>query len=177
MLTTDHHIALQQAADLLGERRAAEAMMAVEVLAARRPHDGATLALRARVLEAIAAIEPAVMSLELAAALSPEHPQAQLDLGHIYTERDRPSDAERCFKRALTLTGFAERRAEEARFLADPVAAIGARGMAAIREIGRRLDLDYCGVDFSVLPDGRLLIFEANATMLAHAEDPQGPFA
>ncbi|MDB5461514.1 MAG: hypothetical protein JWO72_3255 [Caulobacteraceae bacterium] len=72
---------------------------------------------------------------------------------------------------------FAERRAEEARFLADPEGALGARGMAAIRRIGLALDLDYCGVDFSVLPDGRLLIFEANATMLAHGEDPAGPFA
>jgi tetratricopeptide (TPR) repeat protein len=75
------------------------------------------------------------------------------------------------------MTGFAERRAEEAAFLDDPEAAIGARGMAAIRRVGRALDLDYCGVDFSVLPDGRLLIFEANATMLAHKEDPAGPFA
>jgi Flp pilus assembly protein TadD/glutathione synthase/RimK-type ligase-like ATP-grasp enzyme len=75
------------------------------------------------------------------------------------------------------MAGFAERRAEEAAFLEDPEAALGARGMAAIRRVGQALDLDYCGVDFSVLPDGRLLIFEANATMLAHREDPAGPFA
>jgi Flp pilus assembly protein TadD len=59
---------------------------------------------------------------------------------------------------------------EERRFLEDPAGALGERGMAALAEIGRRLDLDYAGVDFSVLPDGRLLIFEANATMLAHPE-------
>jgi Flp pilus assembly protein TadD len=75
------------------------------------------------------------------------------------------------------MTDFAERRAEEAAFLEDPQSALGARGMAAIRAIGKALDLDYCGVDFSVLPDGRLLIFEANATMLAHRENPEGPFA
>jgi glutathione synthase/RimK-type ligase-like ATP-grasp enzyme len=75
------------------------------------------------------------------------------------------------------MAGFDDRRAEEAAFLDDPQAAIGARGMAAIRRVGQALDLDYCGVDFSVLPDGRLLIFEANATMLAHSEDPAGPFA
>jgi Flp pilus assembly protein TadD len=69
------------------------------------------------------------------------------------------------------------RRAEEAAFLDDPSAALGSRGWAAIGRIGATLDLDYCGVDFSVLPDGRLLIFEANATMLAHPEDPAGPFA
>jgi Flp pilus assembly protein TadD len=75
------------------------------------------------------------------------------------------------------MTEHAERRAEEAAFLQDPRTALGARGMAAIRAMGRALDLDYCGVDFSVLPDGRLLVFEANATMLAHLEDPLGPFA
>jgi Flp pilus assembly protein TadD len=59
---------------------------------------------------------------------------------------------------------------EERRFLEDPAGVLGEHGMAALAEIGRRLDLDYAGVDFSVLPDGRLLIFEANATMLAHPE-------
>ena len=33
------------------------------------------------------------------------------------------------------------------------------------------MDLDYAGIDFSVLADGRLLFFEANATMLVHPED------
>jgi tetratricopeptide (TPR) repeat protein len=75
------------------------------------------------------------------------------------------------------MTPFDDRRAEEARFLADPEGALGARGMAAIRAIGQRLDLDYCGVDFSLVPDGRVLVFEANATMLAHAEDADGPYA
>jgi tetratricopeptide (TPR) repeat protein/glutathione synthase/RimK-type ligase-like ATP-grasp enzyme len=60
---------------------------------------------------------------------------------------------------------------EEKRFLADPESVFGAQTMQVIREIGKRLDLDYCGIDFSILPDGRLLIFEANATMLAHPEE------
>jgi Flp pilus assembly protein TadD len=70
-----------------------------------------------------------------------------------------------------------ERRAEEARFLADPEAVLGARGMAAVTAIGEALGLDYGGVDFAMLPDGRVLVFEANATMLAHPEDPAGPYA
>ncbi len=69
------------------------------------------------------------------------------------------------------------RQAEELGFLEDPKAALGARAMAAIGEIGRRLDLDYCGVDFALLPDGRVLLFEANATMLVHPEAPDSPFA
>ena len=75
------------------------------------------------------------------------------------------------------MTGRLERLDEEACFLERPDQALGERGMAAIRRIGEVLDLDYCGVDFSVLPDGRIVVFEANATMLAHLEDPAGPFA
>ncbi len=71
----------------------------------------------------------------------------------------------------------AARRAEELRFLEDPEAALGPIAMAAVREVGRRLALDFAGIDFAVLPDGRALFFEANATMLVHPEDPAGPLA
>jgi tetratricopeptide (TPR) repeat protein len=63
------------------------------------------------------------------------------------------------------------RRAEEQRFLDDPAGAIGPKTWAAIAAIGARLDLDYAGIDFSVLPSGSVLVFEANATMLVHPED------
>jgi tetratricopeptide (TPR) repeat protein/glutathione synthase/RimK-type ligase-like ATP-grasp enzyme len=66
---------------------------------------------------------------------------------------------------------------EEWAFLRDPAAAIGARALTAVEAIGRRLDLDYAGLDFSVLPDGQVLVFEANATMLVHPEAEDGPFA
>ncbi len=59
---------------------------------------------------------------------------------------------------------------EERHFLEHPAAVLGARGMAAVRAIGQRLDLDYAGVDFTILPDGQVLVFEANATMLVHPE-------
>ena len=66
---------------------------------------------------------------------------------------------------------------EERRFLVDPEAEIGARAMRAVEEVGRRMDLDYGGLDFSVLPDGRVLVFEANATMLVHPEAEDGLLA
>ncbi|HEX4196770.1 MAG TPA: tetratricopeptide repeat protein [Caulobacteraceae bacterium] len=69
------------------------------------------------------------------------------------------------------------RRAEEQRFVEDPHAVLGPAAMTAIGAIGARLDLDYAGVDFSVLPDGRVLVFEANATMLVHPEAHDGVFA
>ena len=66
---------------------------------------------------------------------------------------------------------------EERRFLNDPRGTLGARAMEAIAEIGLRLDLDCGGIDFTVLPDSRVLVFETNATMLVHREKPNGPLA
>jgi tetratricopeptide (TPR) repeat protein len=63
------------------------------------------------------------------------------------------------------------KRSEEAQFLADPAAVLGHRAMAALSSIGHRLDLDYAGIDFGVLPDGSVLVFEANATMASHLDD------
>ena len=62
------------------------------------------------------------------------------------------------------------KRDEEFRFLEAPAEVLGPRACAALAAVGRRLDLDYCGADFSLLPDGRVLLFEANATMLVHPE-------
>ena len=66
---------------------------------------------------------------------------------------------------------------EERRFLQDSGAALGRRASAAVAAIGRRLDMDYGGIDFAVLHDGRVLVFEANATMLVHRERNNGPLA
>ena len=78
---------------------------------------------------------------------------------------------------ASSLTpGDPAHQAEEMRFLVDPAQALGEAAWAAVAAIGRRLDLDYAGLDFSILPDGRVLVFEANATMLVHPE-AEGPLA
>jgi tetratricopeptide (TPR) repeat protein len=71
----------------------------------------------------------------------------------------------------------AARRAEEQRFVESPHSVLGEAAMTAVEAIGRRLDLDYAGVDFSILPDGRVLAFEANATMLVHPEAHDGVYA
>jgi hypothetical protein len=65
---------------------------------------------------------------------------------------------------------------EERRFLDNPAQALGSTAMHALEAIGRRLDLDYAGADFSVLADGSVLVFEANPTMLVHPERENGPF-
>jgi len=47
---------------------------------------------------------------------------------------------------------------------------------AAILEIRARMPLDYFGIDFAVLPDGRALLFEANATMKFFPISADPPF-
>jgi tetratricopeptide (TPR) repeat protein len=64
---------------------------------------------------------------------------------------------------------------EERRFLEEPGAALGARALTAVEAVGKRLGFDYGGIDFAVLADGRIMVFEANATMLVHFERPEGP--
>ena len=63
------------------------------------------------------------------------------------------------------------KREEERRFLETPREVLGPGAYAAIEAIGQRLGLDYAGIDFAVLGDGTILVFEANATMLVHLQD------
>jgi hypothetical protein len=66
----------------------------------------------------------------------------------------------------------AARRDEERCFLADMPGVLGPRAVAALGAIGKSLGLDYAGVDFGLDPDGALLLFEANATMVINPPDP-----
>jgi len=58
-----------------------------------------------------------------------------------------------------------EHRAEEARFLGHIGGFLGTPAIAALREVAARLNLDYGGIDFAQAADGRIIVFEANATM------------
>ncbi len=59
---------------------------------------------------------------------------------------------------------------EERRFLDDPAQVLGARAWPRCAPSARAWSWTYCGIDFSLLPDGRVLVFETNATMLVHPE-------
>jgi hypothetical protein len=59
-----------------------------------------------------------------------------------------------------------DHREEEAAFLADMPGALGARAVAGLERVAALLGLDYGGIDFALRPDGRVLVFEANATMV-----------
>ena len=54
---------------------------------------------------------------------------------------------------------------EEVRLMERPEGAFPDEVHAIIAAIGERLGLDYFGVDFGFLSDGRMVLFEANATM------------
>jgi tetratricopeptide (TPR) repeat protein len=63
-------------------------------------------------------------------------------------------------------------RAEEKRFLEDMPGALGERAMAALGAIAGTMTLDYAGIDFALAPNGEVLFFEANATMVINPPDP-----
>lgn len=60
----------------------------------------------------------------------------------------------------------AERRAEEAAFLAGMDLTLGARAVRALERVAAALGLDYAGIDFGLHQDGRIVVYEANATMV-----------
>ncbi len=58
------------------------------------------------------------------------------------------------------------KQAEERRFLEHLPSAMPPPAMAALLEIGRRVGLDYFGLDCGVTRDGRLLVFEVETGMI-----------
>ena len=64
-------------------------------------------------------------------------------------------------------------RAEERRFLADMPGVLGPRALRALERIAAALDLDYAGIDFALSPQGEVLMFEANATMVLVPPGPE----
>jgi hypothetical protein len=59
-----------------------------------------------------------------------------------------------------------DNRVVDGEFLDDMERAIGAPAVAALERICTTLDLDYAGIDFAVNAEGKILFFEANATMV-----------
>jgi hypothetical protein len=64
------------------------------------------------------------------------------------------------------MTENAAHRAEDAAFLSDVEGMIGPRAVRALERIREALGLDYGGIDFALDADGRVVVFEANATMI-----------
>ena len=64
-------------------------------------------------------------------------------------------------------------REEERRFLDDMASVLGEGAITALGEVSRWMGLDYAGIDFAMRPDGAVLLFEANATMIVHPPGPE----
>lgn len=73
------------------------------------------------------------------------------------------------------MTDHADRRAKEAAWMAD-FDAFAARHAETLAQIAERLGLDYLGLDCAELPDGRLVLFEADVAMIVHDLDDEGLF-
>jgi hypothetical protein len=56
-------------------------------------------------------------------------------------------------------------------------AALGDKAITALEGIRDALGLDYAGIDFGLSPDGELLLFEANATMVISSPSPDERWA
>lgn len=68
-------------------------------------------------------------------------------------------------------------REEEAHFLSHFEDVFGPELQQAFRTIARAIGLDYFGIDCSIDPQGRLLVFEADPAMIVHAGDEPELFA
>lgn len=64
------------------------------------------------------------------------------------------------------------KRAEEEQFLCNFNEGFGKRQAAALQAVAERLGLEYVGIDCAELPDGRLLVFEGDISLVVHDTDP-----
>ncbi len=69
-----------------------------------------------------------------------------------------------------------DRRAEEAAWMANFDRDFAVRHARAFDALHRHLGLDYFAIDCAELPDGRLLLFEADVAMIVHAMDSEITF-
>ncbi|HEY8101072.1 MAG TPA: tetratricopeptide repeat protein [Burkholderiaceae bacterium] len=68
------------------------------------------------------------------------------------------------------------KKQEEETFLNDWRGVFGSDAITAVEKVAQRMDLDYGGLDCSILPTGEVLFFEANACMLVHLDDAKEHF-
>lgn len=65
---------------------------------------------------------------------------------------------------------------EESAFLEAPWSVFSETQQAALQAIKDAIGLDYFGIDCSLMPDGTIVVFEVNASMLVHDNDKHFPY-
>ena len=78
---------------------------------------------------------------------------------------------------SASMDKYAARRAEEAEWMASFDATFASRHAAAFTALNRCFNMDYFIIDCVELPDGRLLVFEADVIMIVHDMDPEDLFS
>jgi len=74
------------------------------------------------------------------------------------------------------MTESPEKRADEAQAMARFDATFAARHRRAFAALHERLPFDYYSIDCGELPDGRLVVFEADSAAIIHLMDPEDLF-
>ncbi len=74
------------------------------------------------------------------------------------------------------MAASAAKRDEEARFMDTFNISFARRHATALAAIASQFGLEYFGIDCAELPDGRLLVFEGDNTLVAHDMDPPDLF-
>ncbi|HET8996376.1 MAG TPA: hypothetical protein VFN42_06880 [Acetobacteraceae bacterium] len=74
------------------------------------------------------------------------------------------------------MTESADKRADEARAMAQFAVSFAHRHGAAFAALHERLPFDYYAIDCGETPDGRLLVFEADTAAIIHLMDPPEMF-
>jgi hypothetical protein len=70
------------------------------------------------------------------------------------------------------MAASAAKRTEEEQFMSAFDEGFGHRHAASLSAMVARFDLEYVGIDCAELPDGRLLVFEADIALVVHDLDP-----
>jgi len=91
--------------------------------------------------------------------------------GELYPLHLAVSDDWKIHYFTAQMATHAAHRGEERHFLDDMHGVLGRQAVTALREIAGTLALDYAGIDFALDAERRLLVFEANATMVINAPD------
>jgi hypothetical protein len=86
--------------------------------------------------------------------------------GRLYPVHLALSDTWKVHYFRSSMADRSEYRDEEAAFLTDMPGVLGPRTMEAIGRVAGMLAVDYGGIDFTILPNGNVFVFEANATMV-----------
>ena len=92
--------------------------------------------------------------------------------GQLYPLHLAISDDWKVHYFSAEMSGNAAHQAEEAAFLNDMPGVLGPKVMRSLQQISDTLGLDYGGMDFALGPNGEVLLFEANATMLIRPPKP-----